>query len=377
LVIVIDTISLEPIPFLSLAPQHTTIHNLAVGALVKGFEKNWYILGEALSKFESEYARFNKVGYCIGVGNGYDALSIALRACNVGRGDEVIVPAHTYVATWLAIGNTGAKIVPVEADPNTLLIDVRKIEDRITKKTKAIVPVHLYGQACNMTVLEEIARRHPLAIVEDNAQGHGAMWNGQMTGSFGLANATSFYPTKNLGALGDGGAITTNDTRIADYVRQYRNYGFERKNYCAMEGVNSRLDELQASVLTIKLTYLNDWNDQRRRIAAKYIDRLKGIDDIRLPVEAKEAHHVYHLFVIRSFKRDKLKEYLQSFQIETMIHYPVPPHMQKPYASLGIKPSDLSVTEEIANTALSLPLWPGMRDEQVEFVCDKIAAFYS
>jgi dTDP-4-amino-4,6-dideoxygalactose transaminase len=368
---------LEPIPFLSLAPQHALIHNIATEALKKGFEKNWYILGEELKTFESEYARFTNVRHCMGVGNGYDALSIALKACNVAPGDEVIVPAHTYVATWLAVSRRGAVIVPVEPDPSSLLIDVEKVEDHITPKTKIILPVHLYGYPCDMTKLQQIASRHSIKIIEDNAQAHGAQWKERMTGSFGVVNATSFYPTKNLGALGDGGAVTTNDDAIAQFVTQYRNYGFERKNYCEVEGVNSRLDELQASVLNIKLKYLEQWNEERRKLANHYIERLQRVGDIKLIVPPEEALPVYHLFVIRSTKRDILRAYLDSCQIETSIHYPLPPHLQKPYASLNLKKGSLPLTEEIASTCLSLPLWPGMTITQVDHVCDCIATFFS
>jgi dTDP-4-amino-4,6-dideoxygalactose transaminase len=311
------------------------------------------------------------------VGNGYDALAIALRSCDVGPGDEVIVPAHTYVATWLAISNCGATIIPVDPDPLTLQIDVNRIEEKITSKTKVILPVHLYGYPSDMTSIVAIAQRHSLNVIEDNAQAHGAKWNGKSTGSFGIINATSFYPTKNLGALGDGGAITTDNEELAEFVMQYRNYGFSKKNHCEVAGINSRLDELQASVLSIKLTYLDQWNEQRRTTANQYIKRLREIGDIKLAMPQPGALPVYHLFVIRTSRRDKLKEYLASRQIETMVHYPVPPHLQKPYSSISIKWKDLSLTEEISNTCLSLPLWPGMKTDQVDYVCDSIAAFYS
>ena len=361
---------------MSLAPQHALIQDAVTESLKNSFEKNWYILGDDLKKFEAEYARFSNVDYCFGVGNGYDALSIALRACDVGSGDEVIVPAHTYVATWLAISNCEASIVPVEPEADTMLIDPKKIENVITSKTKVILPVHLYGYPCNMTLLDEIARRHSLKIVEDNAQAHGAAWNNKPTGSFGIASATSFYPTKNLAALGDGGAVTTNDKLIADFIRRYRNYGFERKNYCEIQGINSRLDELQARVLSIKLGRLNEWNQQRRDLAGLYTERLKGISDVDIPVVPKEAFAVYHLFVIRTSQRDKLKKYLEVSGIETMIHYPVPPHLQKAYATLGLK-KDLPLTERIATTVLSLPLWPGLKTSQVDYICDRIKTFFS
>ena len=368
---------LESIPFLSLAPQHALINNKVNEALKKGFEKNSYILGEEVKSFEAEYAQFTNVRHCIGVGNGYDAISIALQACNVKAGDQVIVPAHTYVATWLAVRNCGAAIVPVEPDPTSLLIDVERIEEKITSGTKVILPVHLYGHPCDMTRLLEIARRHSLSIVEDNAQAHGAKWNERKTGSFGVINATSFYPTKNLGALGDGGAITTNNHQLADFVLKYRNYGFERKNYCDVEGVNSRLDELQASVLRIKLKYLEQWNQERRKLADQYIERLQNLGDIQLPYSGPEAIPVYHLFVIRTHKREELRAYLESHQIETMVHYPLPPHLQKPYASLNLPKGSLPLTEEIADNCLSLPLWPGMSTDQVDRICDCIRAFFS
>ena len=368
---------LDPIQFLSLAPQHATIHHAVAEALKKGFEKNWYILGPDLRKFEDEYAKFNNVQHCVGTGNGYDALVIALRACNIGPGDEVILPAHTYVATWHAVSRCGATIVPVEPDPASLQIDVTRVEENITKKTKVLLPVHLYGHPCDMTSLEAIARRHSLTIIEDNAQAHGARWNGKTTGSFGLMNATSFYPTKNLGALGDGGAITTNKTELAEFAKKYRNYGFGKKNYCDVEGINSRLDELQAAVLSVKLTHLEKWNQERRDLANQYLERLRGVGDIQLPVSQKEALPVYHLFIIRSSKREKLREYLQSGQIETMIHYPIPPHLQKSYASLNLGKKGFKLTEQIAESCLSLPLWPGMTATQVDFVCDRIAGFFS
>lgn len=342
-----------------------------------GFEKNWYIMGDGVRKFEEEYARFSKVRYCLGVGNGYDALSIALKACQIGPGDEVMVPAHTYIATWLAISRSGATIVPVEPNELTFNIDVREVEKFITPRTKAILPVHLYGQACDMTTLADLSKRHRLLIVEDNAQAHGATWKGNMTGSFGEVNATSFYPTKNLGAVGDGGAITTNNEKVAEFVRRYRNYGFESKNLCEDLGVNSRLDELQALVLSIKLIHLEAWNEQRRAIASIYLERLRGAGDLRLPVPLPEANHVYHLFVVRTLERDRLKEYLKTFSVETMVHYPVPPHLQKAYASLGYKKGDFPITEAIASSCLSLPLWPGMTDDQVHFICDLIIGFYA
>ncbi len=332
-------------------------------------------MGDALVAFEQEYAALNEVSHCIGVGSGYDALFIALKACGVGFGDEVIVPAHTYVATWLAVSNTGAKAIPVEPDSSTFCIDVNEIERHINAKTKVILPVHMYGLSCNMSALTEIGKRHNLFVIEDNAQAHGATWQGKKTGSFGQINATSFYPTKNLGALGDGGAITTNEEDLAGFVTRYRNYGFERKGVCSEFGVNSRLDELQASILSIKLKHLEQWNSQRRELAATYLERLNGVGDLQLPYCPEQAMHVYHLFVIRSAHRDKLQLYLRSHKIETMVHYPIPPHLQKIYSSdfrWGVFP----ITEKMAETVLSLPLWPGMSQDQVTYICDHIVQFY-
>lgn len=367
---------MSSIPFLSLGAQHAFISTQLKDVLTKGFEKNWYILGNSLKNFEEEYARFSGVSYCLGVGNGYDALTLALRACSVGPGDEVLIPANTYIATWLAVSRTGAKIIPVEPDPATFTLDLNDLERKINKKSKLILPVHLYGYPCDMTRLVEIARRHQLLIIEDNAQGHGASWDGRMTGSFGDINATSFYPTKNLGALGDGGAITTKSEQLAEFVRRDRNYGFSSKDHCEQQGINSRLDELQAAVLSVKLKYLSQWNNERRRIALQYSELLKGVGDLTLPTEQKGAHHVYHLFVIRSVYRDQLKEFLKDCRVETMIHYPIPPHMQKAYSSLGFKKGDFPITEEMANTSLSLPLYPGLTESQTQFICDKIQTFF-
>jgi dTDP-4-amino-4,6-dideoxygalactose transaminase len=371
-----NTNTLKPIPFLSLYPQHALIGTNVKAVLTNSFEKNWYILGSSLINFEEEYARYSEVSYCLGVGNGYDALYIALKACGIGLGDEVIVPANTYIATWLAVSKTGATIIPVEPDPLTFTLDTHALEKIITSRTKLVIPVHLYGHPCDMTTVEQIAKAHELLIVEDNAQAHGATWAGRKTGSFGHVNATSFYPTKNLGALGDGGAITTSSETIAEFVRRYRNHGFTVKDYCEEQGVNSRLDELQAAVLRIKLKYLSGWNEERRIIAARYLELLTGVGDLKLPVAHKEAYHVYHLFVVRTSQRDKLKDYLNAAGVETMIHYPVAPHLQKAYTSLGFIKGDFPITEELANTTLSLPIWPGLKDEQIQYVCDCIMKFY-
>lgn len=340
------------------------------------YDRNQYVFGEELQRFEQEFAGFTGTSFCIGTGNGLDALTIALRSLDLPPGAEVIVPAHTYIATWLAVSRCGARIIPVEPDANTLNIDPSKIEAVITPNTKVILPVHLYGQSCDMTAISSIAEKYKLTIIEDNAQAHGARWGDKLTGSFGTINATSFYPTKNLGALGDGGAITTSDPLKAEFVKRYRNYGFESKNVCTERGVNSRLDEIQASVLRIKLRYLAEWTAERRRLASLYHKSLKNAGDIVLPVSRKEAYHVYHLYVLRTSHRDKLKTYLADRGIETMIHYPTPPHLQKSYRDLNFKSGHFPLTERTAETILSLPLWPGLTDDEVHRVSECIHAFF-
>jgi dTDP-4-amino-4,6-dideoxygalactose transaminase len=359
-----------------LAYQHQQLRDEVQGVFMRVYDGNWFILGKELEGFENEFGKYTGAPFCLGVGNGLDALTLSLLACNIAPGDEVIVPAHTYIATWLAISKAGARIVPVEPDENTLNIDVTKIESAITPRTKAILPVHLYGQACNMTVIDQLARRHNLVVIEDFAQAHGTRWLEKRTGSFGTVNGTSFYPTKNLAALGDGGAVTTFETTKAEFIRRYRNYGFEQKNIGSDRGVNSRLDEIQAAVLRLKLKHLDEWNEQRRELAALYLENLKDTGDIILPLSDKEAYHVYHLFVIRTSRRDALKAHLASRGVETMVHYPIPPHLQKTYQDLRYRKGDFPLTERIADAALSLPLWPGMTKEQVEYVCHSIEDFF-
>jgi dTDP-4-amino-4,6-dideoxygalactose transaminase len=325
-------LALSKIPFLSFQYQHDRIRTEVQQAITRVYDKNWFVLGEEVKGFEDEFARYLDVPFCLGVGNGLDALIMALLACGVKPGDEVIVPAHTYIATWLAVSRIGGIPVPVEPDQTTFNIDVKKIAAVITPRSRAVIPVHLYGQACNMTAIDEIARQYSLCIVEDNAQAQGARWREKFTGTYGHCNATSFYPTKNLGALGDAGAITTFDLQKADFVKRYRNYGFERKNEGAEVGMNSRLDEIQASVLRIKLQHLDEWNRARQNIAQQYLEQLQGVGDLILPLSDKEAGHVYHLFVIRTAARSALQEYLAAAGIETMVHYPIPPHLQNTYS---------------------------------------------
>ena len=336
-----------------------------------------FILDQEVKCFEEEFAAYQKMKYCIGVGNGHDAILISLKALGIGRGDEVIVPSHTCHATWLAVVNAGAKPVPVEVELSTYNINPLLIENSITKKTKAIVPVHLYGHPCSMDQIMAIAKKSNLFVVEDNAQAHAALYKNKMTGSWGYCNATSFYPTKNLGALGDGGAIVTNDKKLFQFARTYGNYGSEEKDDQSMLGVNSRLDELQASVLRIKLKRLNKWNQERRKSATIYFDSLKNVGDIHLPPEEnKMTKPVYHQFVIQTKYRDKLKKYLSQKGIETAIHYPHPIHLQKAYTHLGHKIGSLPVAERLSKTVLSLPIFIGLRESEINAIGSAIKNFF-
>jgi dTDP-4-amino-4,6-dideoxygalactose transaminase len=364
------------IPFLSFDEMNKKVGAEMTEAFQRVFDNKWYILGNEVKQFESDYAGFNKVRYCIGVSNGLDALHLALKVLGVGAGDEVIVPSNTYIASLLAASYVGAIPVPVEPDKRTYNIDPSRIEAAITKKTKAILPVHLYGQCCKMDDIMKIADKNGLYVVEDNAQSQAACYNGKMAGSFGHVNGTSFYPGKNLGALGDAGAVTTDDPAWAERVAVLRNYGSRKKYYNEEIGYNMRLDELQAALLSVKLKYLREWTEERKQIARWYDEALKGIGDIILPVTEKGATHVYHLYVIRSAKRDQLQEHLTKQGVGTLIHYPVPPHLQEAYASLNYKKGDFPIAEEIAETALSIPLWPGMQQSHVEKVADSIRKFF-
>ncbi len=362
--------------FLSLKPQQHLIRRQIEDAFSDALDGAQYIMGAQLEKFEQQFADYTGARYCVGTGSGLDALMLALKALNLKPDDEVIVPANTYHATWLAVANIGARIVPVEPDQNTYNLDARNVKNALTDRTKVIIPVHLYGQPCDMGTLTQIANDHKLFIVEDNAQAHGASWKGRKTGSWGTVNATSFYPTKNLGALGDGGAVTTSDSKIADFVRSCRNYGSSSKTAVEMIGINSRLDELQAAFLNVKLKFLDQWNQERMLLAARYTERLKPIEGISVPSVLPDAFHVYHLYVIKAKNRDGLKAQLASAGIETMIHYPIPPHHQKPYKKLIGEGREFPVTEKLASTILSIPLYPGMSDDDLDYVCEAIDAFY-
>lgn len=360
------------IPFLNLEPMHSAIKQEMYSAFEKVYDNNWWVMGQELSAFEQDYSAFNQTQNAVGVSNGLDALVLSLRALKIGPGDEVIVPSNTYIATALAVSQVGATPVFVEPRMETYNINPELIERAITKKTKAIMPVHLYGQACEMDAIMTIAEGFNLKVVEDNAQAHGASWQGQLTGSFGHANGTSFYPGKNLGALGDGGAVTTNDAELAEHIKMLRNYGSKEKYYNEVIGFNNRLDELQAAFLRVKLRNLKNWTAQRQEIADWYNEALAGNQEITAPYLHFEATHSYHLYVIRTTDRGKLQAKLQEAGIGTLIHYPVPPHLQKAYKYLGHKEGDFPIAEEIAKMVLSLPLWPGLSKNDVDFISEKL-----
>jgi dTDP-4-amino-4,6-dideoxygalactose transaminase len=363
------------VPFLNFAPVHGAIKSEMQNTFERVYDSNWYIMGKELEEFENEYSKYNNASFTIGVSNGLDALHLALMALEIGKGDEVIVPSNTYIATALAISFVGATPVFVEPNIETYNIDPLKIQNAITSRTKAIMPVHLYGQACEMDSIMKIAKENNLYVIEDNAQAHGATFNGKITGSWGDANGTSFYPGKNLGALGDGGAVTTNSEVIEKKIKMYRNYGSEIKYENKVIGHNMRLDELQAAFLKVKLNYIDKWTIQRKELAELYNKELQNIDGILLPKIHPYATHVFHLYVIRVKERDRLQKYLADNGIGTLIHYPVPPHLQEAYAHLGYKKGDFPIAEEIANTSLSLPLWPGMSVDELTFVTNCIKDF--
>ena len=364
------------IPFLDVNSIHEGIEPELVEAASSVIQSGWFVNGGAVTAFESEWAKFLGTDRCVGVNSGLDALELSLRAAGIRNGDEVIVPSNTYIATALAATQVGAKPVFVEPVASTHLIDTERIEEAITPRTKAIIPVHLYGQAVDMQSVMAIANRHGLFVVEDNAQAHGATWGGQRTGSFGHANATSFYPGKNLGALGDAGAVTTNDSHLARQIKMLRNYGSEIKYHNEVVGYNKRLDEIQAAFLSVKLKHLETWTASRQAIANQYLKGLEGVGDLILPQTRTNATHVYHLFVVRTNHRDDLAKYLKENGIGTLIHYPIPPHLQKCYTDLGHRRGDFPIAEELANTVLSLPIWPGMMAEQINDVVGKVKDFF-
>jgi dTDP-4-amino-4,6-dideoxygalactose transaminase len=359
----------KAIPFLDLKFPHVTLRAELRQAFEEVLDSGWYIMGAQLEAFEKEYAAYCEAKHCIGVGNGLEALRLILRGYGIGEGDEVIVPSNTYIATWLAASYTGAVPVPVEPDARTCNIDPVLIEAAITPRTKAIMVVHLYGQTADMEPINALARKHGLKVIEDAAQSQGARYRGKRAGALGDAAGHSFYPGKNLGALGDGGAVTTDDDALAEKIRMLRNYGSRVKYHNEEKGYNSRLDEMQAAFLRVKLRKLDEWNARRTEVAAFYLQNLPSAH-MQLPFAPEWADPVWHVFVVRHPQRDLLQKKLQEAGIGTVIHYPIPPHLQPAYAELKLCVGAFPISEAIHREVLSLPLWPEMSREDMQAVAD-------
>lgn len=360
------------VPYLNLNPVYDDLRAELDAAYHRVMHSGRYLLGPELEQFESAFASYCGAAHCVGVANGLDALHLILRAYGIGPGDEVLVPTHTFIATWLAVSYAGATPVPVEPDPQTFNIAPSRIEPAITPRTKAIMPVHLYGQPADMDPILALARRHNLKVIEDNAQAHGARYKGRRTGSLADAAATSFYPAKNLGAFADGGAVTTNDAALAERLRALRNYGSQKKYDHACLGFNSRLDELQAAFLRVKLAHLDEWNARRRNLACRYLNELSGVPSLQLPFVPEWAEPVWHIFPVRHARRDQLQSSLANAGVGTLIHYPIPPHLSGAYARAADKPNHFPIAEEIAKTELSLPLHPHLQPQQQDFVIEAL-----
>ncbi len=365
------------IPFLDLKAQYASIKDEMDATINNVIENAAFIGGKALSDFNNNFANFVGTKHAIGVGNGTDALIIALKALGVKEGDEVILPANSFIATSEAVSATGGKVVFVDCHPDYYTIDVTKIEEKITDKTSVIIPVHLYGQPSDMDTILELSQKYNLRILEDSAQAHGAIYKNRNVGTIGDIAVFSFYPGKNLGAYGDGGAIVTNDDDLAKYCKMYANHGRIDKYNHEFEGINSRLDGLQAAVLNVKLKHISEWNENRRIVANWYQEKLIDCQKIILPKKINKVVPVYHLFVIRSKERDKLKEFLKENGISSGVHYPIGLPFLKAYEYLGHKKDDFPVTFNYQNELLSLPIFPEMKEKEVEFVVKKIKEFYN
>jgi dTDP-4-amino-4,6-dideoxygalactose transaminase len=364
------------VPFLEPQAAYLELRADIDAAMGRVAGSGWFLLGTELRDFETAYARYTGARHCIGVANGLDALHLALRALGVGADDEVIVPSNTYIATWLAVTMTGATPVPVEPDEGTYNIDPRLIRAAITPRTKVILPVHLYGLPADLAPIIEIAREHGLRVLDDAAQAHGARYSGAPIGALCDVSAWSFYPGKNLGAFGDGGAVTTDDDGIADRLRVLRNYGSRIKYVNEVRGVNSRLDEIQAAVLLVKLPHLDEWNARRRRLAERYAERLAGLPLV-LPTESSHCQSCWHLYVVRCAERDALREEVAAAGIDALIHYPIPPHRQRAYEDLGFPSDAFPIATRIHDEVLSLPIGPHMTDGQQDRVIEAVSRFFA
>jgi len=360
------------VPFLDFVGPYEELKPQLDAAYQRFMRSAWYILGKECESFEQEFAAYCNSKYCVGVGNGLEALHLLLRAYGIGKGDEVIVPSNTYIATWLAVSYADATVVPVECDPSTYNLDPARVAAAITSRTKAIMPVHLYGQTADMDPLVALAEKHGLKVIEDNAQAQGARYKGRRTGSLGHAAGHSFYPGKNLGAFGDGGAITTDDAAVADKVRVLRNYGSRKKYYNEVKGYNSRLDEMQAALLRVKLPVLDEWNARRTTIAKRFLKEIKQVNGLLLPHVPDWAEPAWHLFVIRHPQRDALQQKLTAAGIGTLIHYPVPAHLSGAYEDLEWKRGSFPLAETSADTVLSLPIGPHLTSSQADLVIQAV-----
>jgi len=360
------------IPFLDMKPAYAELKPDLDAAYHRVMESGWFVLGKEVEAFEAEYAAFCGARHCIALGNGLEALELVLRGWDIGPGDEVIVPSNTYIATWLAVTAVGATVVPVEPTPEGPNIDPERIAAAITPRTRVIMPVHLYGEPADMEAIAALAARHGLKVVEDVAQAQGSKVRGRRAGSLGDAGAHSFFPTKNIGAYGDGGAVTTDDAALAGRLRALRNYGSRVKYVNIERGYNSRLDELQAAFLRVKLRHLDDWNERRRVLAARYTDRLAGIPGLGLPRAPQWAEPVWHLYVVRTARRAELVAALDKAGIGSLIHYPIPPHLQQAYADLALPRGTFPLAETLAETVLSLPMGPHLRPEAVDEVAEVV-----
>lgn len=364
------------VPFVDLKAQYATIKAEVDKAVLTVMENCNFILGREVEEFEKSFAKFVGSEYGVGVSTGLDALRLALEALHIGNGDEVIIPANTFIATALSISAVNAKPVLVDIDPVTYNIDPNLVEAAITPKTKAIMPVHLYGQACDIEAIMDIARRHNLRVIEDASQSHGSHYGDRCTGVFGDVGCFSLYPGKNLGGYGDGGIVVTSDKDLADHISRLRNYGQKVKYYHTEKGLNARLDTMQAAVLNVKLKYLADWNASRAVNAVFYNQNLIGIEQVQAPKIGANRDHIFHLYIIRVKEREKMQKFLLEQGVTTLIHYPVPIHLQEAYQDLGYKLGDFPITEEIANEIVSLPMYAELKQEQIEYVCSKIEEFY-
>ncbi|WP_445475520.1 DegT/DnrJ/EryC1/StrS family aminotransferase [Methanococcoides methylutens] len=363
------------VPFVDLKRQYISIKDEIDTGINNVLENTQFILGENVAAFEEEFAHYCGAKYAIGVASGSDALTLSLKALGIGEGDEVITVPNTFIATVDAISRNNAKPVFVDIDPETYNIDVTKITEKITEKTKAIIPVHLYGQPTDMDPILKIAEEYNLKVIEDACQSHGAEYKNKRVGSLGDVGCFSFYPGKNLGAYGDGGIIVTNKFEMAEKIKMLRNYGQRVKYYHDFIGFNSRLDEVQAMILRKKLKYMDKWNGMRKSHASEYEELLNDLPDVTLPSEQNDRTHVYHLYVIQSPKRDALQKWLSSNGIATGIHYPVPIHLQQAYRELGYQEGDFPVTEEYAKNILSLPMFPELTTDEVNYVCQRVKEF--